>query len=172
MCLRLIRNPLLTLILLSSLIFSFCCSMLSCSSTLISEATLARHIDSHNRPTNITNIFRMDDENIYCAFKLSGVRSTTNLTIECVLLESDFKDIPPITWFRETITPHKSGYSTFMIPRIGKLFPRGNHQVILYLNDKKETVLPFTVEKPPNQNVMLAEADYATQKIGGKGESP
>lgn len=164
--LRAIRQLLLPLIILSSIIL-FLCLALGCSNVVISEATLARHIDSQNRSIDTTNIFRMDDESIYCSFKLDGVKRTTNLTVECVLLESDYSDIPPIIWFRKTFTSLRSGYSTFMIPRPSKLFPRGNHQAILYLDDKKEAVLPFRVEKPPNQDIILAEADYTTQNTGG-----
>jgi hypothetical protein len=155
--------------LLIFLVFTmlFLCLALGCSNVVISEAALARHIDSQNKPVDTTNIFRMDDENIYCSFKLEGVKSTTVLTVECVLVESDYSDIPPIVWFRDTVTSLSSGYSTYMIPRPSKLFPRGNHQVILYLNGKKKVVLPFKVEKPPNQDVILAEVDDSTQKSGG-----
>jgi len=82
-------------------------------------------------------------------------------------LESDFTDVPPITYSQGTIKSPRAGYSSFVISPIGKLFPRGNYQVILYLNDIKEIVLPFRVEKPPNQDVIFTEADYITHNTEG-----
>lgn len=163
MYLRLITRTLLTLIFLSPMILL----TPGCGNAFISEAALARHIDSQNKPIDVTNTFRMDDEHIYCVFKLNEVKSTTVITAECVLLESDFTDVPPITYSQGTIKSPRAGYSSFVISPIGKLFPRGNYQVSLYLNGKKEKVLPFRVEKPPNQDVILTEADYMTQDTGG-----
>jgi len=145
-------------------------STLGCSSVFISEAALARHIDSQGRPIDATNTFRMDDENIYCVFKLNGVKSTTVINAECVLLESDFTEVPPIIYSQGTIKSPRAGYSSFTISPIGKLFPRGNYQVILYLNDIKEIVLPFRVEKPPNQDIIFTEADYITHDTEGVKE--
>jgi len=130
----------------------------ACHPPKLYDLYLSSDIDSYNRPQNVTNTFMMDNEDIFLSFRVEDLLADTSIGIKCTLVQSDYPDVKPLTWYSDTLFPTKPEYYTYRIPRPGNLFPRGKYEIELTLNTREKYLIPFSVEKPPNKDLVFMDA--------------
>ena len=120
----------------------------SCSVTTaaISEATMAPEVNAEAQPVNATDVFATDTPEIFCSFKLSHAPDDTHLKAEWIYIQGEVEGLTDYllaTW--ETTTDGTRYVETSLTPP-DTGWPRGEYQVVLYIDDEAQTSVPFTIE--------------------------
>lgn len=134
------------------------------STAYVEEAVLASDIDQNQQPLGIANEFTMDQETIYCFVKVSDVQKETKVSTRWILKEGDLEGKGDIEfgYFERSIA--EPGTIPFGISKEQDLlFPRGNCEVIISIDNQEVKTAPFIVEKPPSPKVDI---------LPGTGYSP
>lgn len=137
----------LLLILLSNV------SLSSCTKFTISEVILARKIDNANNQFEATNKFLME-EDVYCLVKYEAAPSDTEIKV-VMKYSSNNIQFPSKEFFKGSRFISGTGTESikFSVGK-GKLFARGNYDVILTISDNV-IKLPFQVVTPITPDVKI-----------------
>lgn len=163
--LMLLTNLLIGILLILLLV---CCSSLG-SHPNIEEATMASAVDKYQKPLEKRDVFTMDEKTIYCTAKVDNVRKDTVVTARWLLVEGDLVGRGNIeVGYHEAIIS-KPTYISFALNQEGdSMFPRGQYEVVLSINNKEASIVPFTVEKPPSPQLTISTYAKPDFELGEK----
>jgi hypothetical protein len=108
------------------------------SSGSLSNVALSSQIDEKLLPIKATTAFRDDVQKIYCSFTPSNVPIGDTITAQW-LYENGIID-------RYTQGKIKEGRMAMFLLRPAQGWPHGNYQVVLYVNQHKELLIPFSMK--------------------------
>jgi hypothetical protein len=132
------------LVLSTMLSFGAECSA-SFTTAKISEATMALSVDSNAKPVNPTNKFYVDSPAIYCSCKVSNAPEQTDVTSVWVYVRGE-ADLENYEIDSYGMTVEGTTYLYFYMNRPTNGWPTGEYKLVLYLDGKEQTSLPFTVQ--------------------------
>jgi hypothetical protein len=119
----------------------------SYSSAYLSEATMCKSVDAHQRPIDKTDIFSANDPKIYCSVKLSNAPDDTEVKAVWVIVQGEFQGQSLTNYTADEASVKAGGtkYASFYLSQT-KGFPTGDWAVKLFLNGKEELTVPFKVQ--------------------------
>lgn len=123
----------------------------------LSEATIAKSVDTYNRPVVKRDSFYDDITTIYCSVKLSNAPDNTEIKTEWIYLGEDEKLIIS----EESLLRNGTCYVCFEKGQPFGGWLLGDYEVKLYLNGEEEVVLPFRIvatPPPPEVKMLLVSA--------------
>ena len=114
----------------------------------VTEATMARDVDSQNRPVNPTTVFSSNATYIYCSVYIGNRPSATHAQFDWYYLHGSGLNLTNHLYATgETTLDNVSGYEWFRLnPPSTGYFPQGEYAFILYLDGEEEVFLTFTVQ--------------------------
>jgi hypothetical protein len=111
----------------------------------ISQATMALSVDSDGKPVNPTNKFYTDTPAIYCSVIVSNAPEQTEVTSVWVYVRGE-ADLENYEIDSYGLTVEGTTYVYFYMNRPTNGWPAGEYKLVLYLDGKEETSVPFTVQ--------------------------
>ena len=123
---------------------------ISAPAASVSEATMCSAVDLlTNKPIDKIDTFPNDVSNIFCSFKVSGAGINTVLKGHWVYVGGELPALAGKTINDSTTTAEGREYISFSIAvPTGKLFPNGQYDLKLLVEDKEVADLPFKVVAP------------------------
>lgn len=125
--------------------------VISTTTGLLSEATMATAVDENNRPLNPVSVFATDADAFFCSFKVSNAPSDTEIMAEWTYVGGEVEAEVGTNFVIEeqTITVEGTRYAFVVFPRPpfpSYEWPKGDYKVVLYANGKEEASVPFNVQ--------------------------
>jgi hypothetical protein len=120
------------------------------SPATLSELALCSSIDMlTNKPMSSVNIFPSDTLMIYCSVKVSGADFNDQVKSRWIYVGGDYEGLKGKIVAEASTKVEGSEYVSLSIgmPK-GKDIPTGDYNVKLYVGDKEQLSLPFTVVSP------------------------
>jgi hypothetical protein len=136
-------------IIITSILLSIpltgCQVEVSLTTASLSEATMCQSVDKDMRPVRATSVFNTDTPKIFCSVKLSNAPSDTEIKAEWIYIEGeeDLKNYLIDDWSVTTDGTHYISTS-MTCPYDG--WPRGEYNIVLYIDGKEKLSVPFTVK--------------------------
>ncbi len=123
---------------------------ISAPAASVSEATMCSAVDLlTNKPIDKIDTFPNDVSKIFCSFKVSGAGINTVLKGHWVYVGGELPALAGKTINDSTTTAEGREYISFSIAvPTGKLFPNGQYDLKLLVEDKEVADLPFKVVAP------------------------
>lgn len=118
---------------------------------LLREATMARGVDNNNRPVNPTGVFSTDAEGLFCSFKITDAPPGTEIKADWVYVGGEIEEEIGKNRTIETMNAIAEGtcYTHVAKSYLGgpdRQWPRGDYEVVLYVNGEKQVSVPFSIE--------------------------
>ena len=123
-----------------------CEGEVSFTTASLSEATMCQNVDEELQPVDANDVFTTDAEEIFCSVKLSSAPPDTEIKAEWMYIEGELEDVSNylIDDWSSTAEGTRYVYASLSSPYEG--WPRGDYEVVLYIDGKEEVRVPFTVE--------------------------
>ena len=139
----------------------------------LSELALCSSIDMlTNKPISSVKIFPFDTRRIYCSVKVSGADFNDQVKSRWTYVGGDYEGLKGKTVAEASTKVEGSEYVSLSIgmPE-GKYIPTGDYSVKLYVGDKEQVSLPFTVVSPADiKGPYVGETTIFTYKDKEKKE--
>lgn len=116
----------------------------SCTTASLSEATMCTGVDADSEPLDSVNVFSVDTPEIFCSVKLSNAPSDTLVKAEWIYVEGE-AGLTDYFLDDYELTADGTRYLSFSLTYTGE-WPRGDYKVVLYVDGKEKSSVPFTVE--------------------------
>ena len=118
---------------------------------LLSEATMAMAVDENSRPVGPTTVFPTDAEGLFCSFKITDAPPGTEIKAEWVYVGGEIEEDIGKNSTLETMNAIAEGtcytyVAKSYLPRLDFEWPRGDYEVVLYVNGEKQVSVPFRIE--------------------------
>ena len=118
---------------------------------LLSEATMAMAVDENSRPVGPTTVFPTDAEGLFCSFKITDAPPGTEIKAEWVYVGGEIEEDIGKNSTIETMNAIAEGtcytyVAKSYLPRLDFEWPRGDYEVVLYVNGEKQVSVPFRIE--------------------------
>jgi len=136
----------LTIGLLSLPLMS-CSGEASFTTAKLSEVTMAKGVDETTlKPIEKTDTFSADAPEIFLSVKFSNAPSETEIASEWIYVEGEVADMKD--YLIDTVSVEVSGtdYLFFSMPVPDQGWPRGQYQIILYIDGEEAETVSFTVQ--------------------------
>ena len=124
-----------------------CSAEVSFTTAKLSEATMAKGVDETTlKPVEKTDTFSTDTPEIFLSAKFSNAPSETEIASEWIYVEGEIADLKD--YLIDTVSVEVSGtdYLYFSMPVPDQGWPRGQYQVVLYIDGEEAETVSFTVE--------------------------
>jgi hypothetical protein len=123
-----------------------CEAEVSFTTASLSEAKMSTGVDSDLRPVGLTDVFHEDTPEIFCTFKISNAPSDTEVKAVWLYVEGELKDLKDYVIGEWSTDAGDSRYIYASLTRPDNGWPLGSYKVVMYVDDKEELSVPFTVE--------------------------
>lgn len=142
------------LVLLAALSLSLLgLSIMSCSGEVsfttagLSEITMAKSVDETTyKPIEKTATFGVDAPEIFLSAKFSNAPSDTEIMAEWVYVEGEAEDLRDYLIDAVSIYVAGTDYLSFSLSMPEQGWPRGQYEVILYIDGEEVETVSFTVQ--------------------------
>jgi hypothetical protein len=117
------------------------------SKATLSEATLCNSIDMLSyKPLVKTDVFPGDISNVFCSVKVDGADFNTNIKARWTYVNGPSEGLKGKVIASPSVKAEGRQYVSFSIGMpVGKQFPIGQYGITLYVEDKEQISLPFSV---------------------------
>ena len=123
-----------------------CGGEISFTTASLSEATMCKSVDETTmEPIETTDVFTPDTTEIFCSVKLSNAPPDTEIKAEWIYVAGEAEDLSNYLIDEVSLTA-EGGYIGFSLDSPDTGWPRGEYKVVLYLDGKESSTVPFTVE--------------------------
>lgn len=137
----------LTLMLLVATVMLACQGgSVSFTTAKISEATMTTAVNENMQPLDNNDVFSPDTAEIFCSFKLSNAPDDTEVKAEWIYLQGELQDVTDYLVDEWVTTTDGTRYVSSSLTSPDEGWPRGDYQVIIYIDGKEQTRLPFYVQ--------------------------
>ena len=123
-----------------------CEGEVSFTTASLSEATMCLGVDDDKRPLDATDVFSPDTPEIFCSVKLSSAPPGTEFRAEWIYVGGELENVSDYLIDVWETTVEEDCYIEVSLERAEAEWPRGYYQLVMYINDKEELSVPFTVE--------------------------
>jgi len=130
--------------LLLAVTLAGCEGEVSFTTASLSEVTMCQGVDENWQPVDATDVFAVDTPEIFCSAKLSHAPDGTEVSAEWIYIEGEMEDLSNYlidTWSATA----GSGYLYASLTRPDNGWPKGDYQVVFYIDGKEELSVPFSV---------------------------
>jgi len=130
--------------LLLAVTLAGCEGEVSFTTASLSEATMCQGVDENWKPVDAVDVFAVDTPEIFCSAKLSHAPDDTEVSAEWIYIEGEMEDLSNYlidTWS----TTGGSGYLYASLTHPDNGWPKGDYQVVFYIDGKEELSVPFSV---------------------------
>jgi hypothetical protein len=134
------KNRIISLIVIAMMMFVALACEFSVSTANIQSAKLS----SDKSGSGLTTVFSQDDV-FWCLVQLANAPDDTTLKAVWTGVEVEGEEPNTLIDQSESTVAENSSYMTFSLTNDG-LWPTGKYKIDLYLNDKLERTLEFTVQ--------------------------
>jgi len=120
------------------------------TASILSGATMTAAIDDNNRPIDPTDVFPIDAEWFLCSVRINNAPPNTELRAEWTYVGGEVEEELGKNYvfdiYYETI--EGTGYICLVQPRpfTGYEWPRGDFEIVLYVDDEEILSVPFEVK--------------------------
>jgi hypothetical protein len=123
-----------------------CEAEVSFTTASLSEARMSTGVDNDLRPVGLTDVFHKDTPEIFCTFKISNAPSDTEVKAVWIYIEGELKDLKDHVIGEWSTEAGNSRYIYASLTRPNNGWPLGSYKVVMYVDDKEELSVPFTVK--------------------------
>jgi hypothetical protein len=123
-----------------------CEGEVSFTTASLSEATMCLGVDDDKHPLDATDVFPPDVPEIFCSVKLSSAPPGTEFRAEWIYVGGELENVSDYLIDVWETTVEEACYIEVSLERGEVEWPRGYYQLVMYINDKEELSVPFTVE--------------------------
>jgi len=123
-----------------------CEGEVSFTTASLSEATMCLGVDDDKLPLDATDVFSTDTPEIFCSVKLSSAPPDTDFRAEWIYIGGELEDVTDYLIADWGATVEETLYISVSLESPDAEWPRGDYKLVLYINDKEELSVPFTVE--------------------------
>lgn len=123
-----------------------CEAEVSFTTASLSEAKMSTGVDSDLRPVGITDVFNKDTPEIFCTVKVSNAPPDTEIKAVWIYIEGEVKNLKDYVIGEWSTRAGDSRYMYASLTRPDNGWPLGSYKVVIYVNDKEEISVPFTIE--------------------------
>jgi hypothetical protein len=128
-------------------------SLMSCTGEVsfttagLSEITMAKSVDETTyKPVEKATTFSVDTPEIFLSAKFSNAPSDTEIMAEWVYVEGEAEELRDYLIDAVSIYVTGTDYLFFSMPMPGQGWPRGQYEVMLYIDGKEAETVSFTVQ--------------------------
>lgn len=123
-----------------------CTAYKSYESESLKEITLSPEVDKKLKPVDTTTVFNSDTKMIFCSFNPSKLPIGTKITARWIYIKGEAKELSNyiIEEWHEIVK--KEGPLAMFIRRPANGWPKGSYGVVLFVDDREEISVPFTVK--------------------------
>lgn len=119
---------------------------------MLSEVTMTVAVDENGKPLYPTTVFRTGAETFFCSFKVTDAPPDTQIRGEWIYVGGEAEEQLGKNYVMDemTITVEGTRYAAVLYrspPLPTYRWPVGEYKVVLYVNDKEEMSVPFTVKE-------------------------
>lgn len=107
---------------------------------------MCRSVDEDMQPVDAISVFNINTPEIFGSFKLSNAPSDTEIKAEWIYIEGEAEDLENLLIDDWSVTTDGTHYISTSMTRPYDGWPRGDYQVVLYIDGKEKLSVPFTVE--------------------------
>ena len=132
-------------LLLSSVSMIGCAGEVGFTTASLSEATMTTGVDADFRPLNVTNTFAPDTPVIYCSVKLSNAPDDTEIRSDWIYIKGELA-LKEHLIDSAILTAGGTQYLSESLTSPDEGWPRGDYKIVMYINDKEELTVPFSVQ--------------------------
>ena len=136
----------LIIVVVMAVLLTGCEAEVSFTTASLNEATMCTGIDDDLRPVGITDVFHVDTPEIFCTMKISSAPPDTEIKAEWIYVKGEVEDLTDYVIGEWSTEAGDSRYMYASLTCPDKGWPRGSYKVVMYVNDKEELSVPFTVE--------------------------
>jgi hypothetical protein len=112
----------------------------------LSQPTMSRHVNKITaQPDQPTDNFTPTTPEIFCSVKLSNAPADTEVKAKWVYLGGEAEDMANQVLYESEGKFEGPRYLSFSLT-YDTAWPRGDYEVVLYLNGKEQLRVPFTVQ--------------------------
>jgi hypothetical protein len=123
----------------------------SASTAGITNAVMARDVRGDNfEPVGVTETYAVDQPVIHAVVSVSNAPSDTKMKVVWVAVDVSAAATPNQTLDQTEVTVDGSRNVDFKLIRDSRGWPPGKYKVDIYLNDKLDRTLNFSVEGVPD----------------------
>ena len=133
------------------------------ASASLSEATMALGVDSSGRPISPTTTFETDTPEIFCSVLLSDAPEGTSLLSQWYYVGGEVEDVTNLQIDSVPLTASGTQYLQFSLTIPDAGWPQGEYKLVLYLDEKEEVTVPFTVGNATNPFTPAASGASLTE---------
>lgn len=124
-----------------------CETEISFTTATLSNAQMAASIDPVTlEPVDVVTQYTPESPIFYCSAELSHAPDDTEITAEWIYVQGEAEELAGFVLYEDMITTAGAGYIAFSLENDAGLWPRGDYQVILYIDGKESQSIDFTVE--------------------------
>jgi len=123
-----------------------CEGEVSFTTASLSEAIMCLGVDADKRPLDATDVFSPDTPEIFCSVKLSSAPPGTEFRAEWIYVGGELEDVSDYLIAEWGATVEETLYLEVSLERADVEWPRGYYRLVMYINDKEESNVLFTVE--------------------------
>ena len=118
---------------------------------ILSEVKMTVTVDEEGRPLYPTTVFHNDADVFFCSFKVTGAPPDTQIRGKWIYVSGEAEAQIGTNYLMDemTITVEGTRYAAVFYrrpPLPTYRWPQGEYKVVLYVNEKEEMSVPFTVE--------------------------
>lgn len=132
-------------ILLTGIPIIGCEGEVSLTTASLSEATMALGVDGDSKPVDATDTFSVDTPEIFCSVRLNNAPADTEIGSEWIYVSGELEGVTDFQIDSMSLTSDGTRYIQFSLTRPDTDWPRGDYNLILYIDGKEELSLPFSV---------------------------
>ncbi len=145
------KYPILIIaIIITSLLLAMplagCEGEVSFTTASLSEATMCQSVDKDMRPVNAISVFNADTPKIFCSVKLSNAPPDTEIKAEWIYIEGEVEDLNNFMIDDWSATTEGTHYISTSMTRPYDGWPRGEYNIVLYVDGEEKLSVPFTVK--------------------------
>jgi hypothetical protein len=118
---------------------------------IISEVTMAVAVDENGKPLYSTTVFNPDSDVFFCSFKVTDAPPDTKIKGEWIYVSGEVEEQIGKNYVMNEMTITVEGTRDAAVfyrrpPMPTYRWPKGEYKVVLYVNEKEEMSVPFTVK--------------------------
>jgi hypothetical protein len=123
-----------------------CEAEVSFTTASLSEASMCQSVDKDMRPLNAADVFTTDTPEIFCSVKLSNAPADTEVKAELIYVKGELEGVTNHLITDYSLTADGTRYLSFSVIKPDAGWPKGEYNVVLYVDGKEKLSVPFTVQ--------------------------
>jgi hypothetical protein len=140
------RLTIIAVIALLSLPLIGCSENSIYTSESLGNVALSSEVDEQLQPVNSQTVFDKDTQIIYCSFTPSKAPIGANIMAQWIYVQGEINGVNNYVIDQWTEPKKNQGRMAMLIRRPTNGWPKGDYRVVLFVNDREELRIPFSIK--------------------------